>query len=479
MLICKICQKEFENGKRLSNHLKDNHKLSSEEYTIKYLCQEIPKCPICGMTPRYVGFTFKKYCTEHSHSAMSEGGKKGGRAEAWNKGKTKESDERLLKQSINNLGENNHFFGKHHDRETLEKLKLIKRVSQEEYEKRIKEVLEKQNLIILTSYEEYFSRQHQYLNVRCKICNNEEIKTLQSLERGSLCKKCFPENTSQAEQEIKDYILSLGLSFQNNIRNIINPYELDLYIPEKQFAIEYNGLYWHSELFFDKHISKDYHLVKYNLCKDKNISLFHIFADEWRDKKEIVKSMISYRVGMIKNKIFARKCEIREVEKEEGERFFNESHLNGWVRSDKIFGLYIEDKLVSAISLRIPLHKKYENYVEIARFASLPFTVVSGGISKLINRVVKYGKELGYIGLLSYAEKRLGERRSYEKAGFQYVEDTEIDFWWTDGTLRYNRFKFRARDGKSELEIAKEFNVAKIYGCGHNIFVLNFRNKNA
>ena len=72
------------------------------------------------------------------------------------------------------------------------------------------------------------------------------------------------------------------------VRNIIHPYELDIYIPSKKIAIEYNGLIWHSEKFKGKVFN--YHLNKTENCEKIGIRLIHIFEDEWNEKKEIIKS---------------------------------------------------------------------------------------------------------------------------------------------------------------------------------------------
>ena len=43
------------------------------------------------------------------------------------------------------------------------------------------------------------------------------------------------------------------------------------------------------------------------------MDLIHVFEDDWLYKKEIVKSMIASRLGIYKEKIFARKCQIKEI----------------------------------------------------------------------------------------------------------------------------------------------------------------------
>jgi hypothetical protein len=54
------------------------------------------------------------------------------------------------------------------------------------------------------------------------------------------------------------------------------------------------------------------------------------------------------------------------------------------------------------------------------------------------------------------------------------VAKTPEDYWYTDGTCRYDRFRFRARDGKSEVQISRENKVEKIYGAGNFIYLKHF-----
>jgi len=85
---------------------------------------------------------------------------------------------------------------------------------------------------------------------------------------------------------------------------------MDIYIPSMNIGIEYNGLYWHSEL----HKGKNYHLNKYKKLKDIGITLIQIWEDDWFFKKDIVKSRLNNLFGL-SNKIYARKCSIREIMK--------------------------------------------------------------------------------------------------------------------------------------------------------------------
>lgn len=105
-------------------------------------------------------------------------------------------------------------------------------------------------------------------------------------ERGcNLCR--FDKSTSKAESDLIQYLESFNYEVIPSYRpDWLLGKELDLYLPKFNLAIEYNGgAYHHStkglnEFFNNTYVETDYHLNKYNLCKDKNIDLIHIFEFE-------------------------------------------------------------------------------------------------------------------------------------------------------------------------------------------------------
>ena len=86
-----------------------------------------------------------------------------------------------------------------------------------------------------------------------------------------------------------------------------------------------------------------------------------------------------------------------------------------------------------------------------------------------------FAKSLGFKRIMTYADQRLGWDNHYEKNGFTFLSETPIRFWWTDFSQRYDRFKFRARDGKSQKEVAKEAGVTRIWGCKNSKYILELQ----
>jgi len=251
---------------------------------------------------------------------------------------------------------------------------------------------------------------------------------------------------SIAEKEIEQFIKSVTDSVVlHSDRSILEGQELDIYIPDFKIAIEYNGLYWHSSA----HKDANYHLNKTEACEAKGIQLFHIFENEWidPDKREIWKSMIKNRMGL-SNRIYARKCEIREVDTKEAREFCVNNHMQGYTQASIKYGLYYNDELMSLITISKSRYC-FESSYEIIRFCNKLNVSVVGGFSKLLKRFRTLYKGM----IVSYANRRWSTGGLYEQNGFNNKEITVPNYWyWKDGELE-SRLKFQ----KHKLEKALDF----------------------
>jgi very-short-patch-repair endonuclease len=122
-----------------------------------------------------------------------------------------------------------------------------------------------------------------------------------------ICTVCNPieKPVSETENELAAFVKKhYNGDIILNDRNILNGKELDIYLPELKLAIEFNGLYWHSEM--EKY--DNYHVDKTNTCEKQDIQLIHIFEDDWNFKQDIVKSMLLNKFKRTDQSIFARNC---------------------------------------------------------------------------------------------------------------------------------------------------------------------------
>jgi len=183
--------------------------------------------------------------------------------------------------------------------------------------------------------------------------------TLSNFYKGVDCLTCsISEKVSKPEKEIVEYIQSLGIkNIITSDRSVIHPYELDIYLPDHNLAIEYNGKWFHDETYKDKH----YHLMKTNLCNNENIQLIHIFDDEWEFKKDIVKNRLKHILGLNDKHIYARKCIVKEINTKEAKEFCEQYHIQGYGVSRVKLGLYYNNELVSVMTFSKPSVSKGNN----------------------------------------------------------------------------------------------------------------------
>lgn len=195
-----------------------------------------------------------------------------------------------------------------------------------------------------------------YVNSSTKIdvlharCNKSWKVSPTNLMEGVCCPSCRCVGPSNKEVDIRNFIEKI-LPKENiifNSRNILDDKrELDIYIPSYNLAIEYNGLYWHSDRV---KLDKNYHFTKTKNCIEKDITLFHILENEWILKKDVIKSLISEFLGK-NTSIRNIKLLINEISKEKSLNFLKRNSLTDNIdENSKSFGLYVGKELVFVIN---------------------------------------------------------------------------------------------------------------------------------
>lgn len=220
-------------------------------------------------------------------------------------------------------------------------------------------------------------------------------------------------------------------------RLVIPPRELDIYLPGKKLAIEFDGLFWHSDA--NDIITKAYHVGKTEACDEKGIRLIHVFEDEWIEKRRIVESRLKNLLGVYDKTVFARKCEIKDVTLREAELFQNSSHIQGTVRSKARLGLYFENELIALMTFgKCRFDKKHE--WEMLRFCCKLGYHIPGAAGKLLKHFEKTYRPKS---LVSYADRRWSTGNLYKALGFMFVRNSSPNYWYVSNTMkRYSRIEF-------------------------------------
>lgn len=331
----------------------------------------------------------------------------------------------------------------------------------------------------------------KYATFLCSKCNKTFTETFSFIKQRNcmnmeLCTHCNPygfTNISGGQQELIDFIKEhYNGKIDINTRRVITPNEIDIFLEELNLGIEYNGLYWHSELV----VHKEYHVEKTIKTQGKGVQLIQVFEDEWKLKKEIVKSRILYMLGGIKEKYFARKCQVKEVSTKEEREFLNVNHLQGYVASKHCYGLFIDNQLVSLMSFSLPRSfmgkiNPLDNEWELLRYCSKLNTNVIGGAGKLYKHFIK---EVKPSIVYSYADARWSEGNLYKNLGMVNKGLTKPNYTYAGKGQRENRFLYRkdvlVKEGfdatKTEHEIMLERGYFRVYDCGSYKFEQTFNN---
>lgn len=296
-----------------------------------------------------------------------------------------------------------------------------------------------------------------------------ETPVYQRVNGQTQCPQCsIGYSTSVAEQEIAEFVASLGTVITRNDRSVITPMEVDIYIPSKKIAIEYNGLYWHSE---EQGKSKYYHFNKWKACQDAGIQLVTIWEDEWRDRKGVVMSMLRHKLGVAspKERVFARKTNVKTLTQSQVNEFLENTHIQGATNGSLRYGLV--DSTGNLVSVMLLKHDRGRlNLLRFATSCSVP-----GGFSKLLKHVERVfpDKEV-----LTFSDHQVSDGGLYEMHGFVADLELPVDYSYVGADkTRVHKFNYRLKrfredenllweDGKSERELASINGIPRIWDSG-------------
>ena len=381
--------------------------------------------------------------------------------------KTNEFKEKYKNTCLNKYGETNTFkveiFKEQIKNTNIEKYGVDYYTKTDEFKEKVRNTnIEKYDV-------EYFF-QSEYFKEKLKKTNIEKYGTEHFFQseyfKEKFNKICNPIGDSKSIKE-KDLFEFINNNYSGDIiQSYRDGLEIDIYLPELNIGFEFNGLYWHS----DKFKEKNYHLDKTNHFKNKGIRIIHIWEDDWVHKQEIVKSQISNIIGC-SDKIYGRKCSIKEVAVKEARQFLNNNHIQGFVSSVKKIGLYYDNELVSIMTFdhNEGRKKMSESEWNLSRFCNkIGFNVI-GGASKLL----KFFIDSYYVSrIVSYADKDWSVGKLYYKLEFKNISESKPDYKYIVDNNRVHKSRYKkSRLGIKDKNITesqkmKELNINKIYDCG-------------
>lgn len=289
---------------------------------------------------------------------------------------------------------------------------------------------------------------------------------------------------SKPQEEINTFINSLGFTTIYNTRKIISPLELDIYIPEKNIAIEHCGLYHHGEKRYGKE-ARMKHILKLNACKDKQIRLITIFEDEWKLKKQQVIGYLTAIMGKTSHRIFARKCDVMLINNKIAKQFHNDNHIQGH-SNGKHIGLYFNNELVCLATFAKCNASRHlrgsDSVIELVRYTNKISCSVAGGLGKLLKYFLKQNTNIKEV--ISYSDNRWSEGNIYKTLGFTLENTGTPSYYYFKHhfSQRYHRYNFTKHkvlelfggdpNKDTEWDIMSRNDYDRIWDCGSSKWIL-------
>jgi hypothetical protein len=294
----------------------------------------------------------------------------------------------------------------------------------------------------------------------CKKCENIYKSRYADGHITSLCPTCFPKNcgTSKLEKDVLHFVEGVvGYKITDvNVKLLVIPKhkrktEIDIYLPEKNIGIEFNGVYYHQDL-------KTKHFDKFLSAKGLGIKLIQITDYDWINNNQIIKKRLRYILGTIKYSIGARKCVIKEIDTKIKNLFLNKYHLQGEDKSSIKLGAFYKNRLVGVMTFSKPRFNT--NFaVELSRFCIISGFKFPGLANKLFSY---YINNFNPASIISYSKNDYGYGMLYKSLGFTFSHYSNPNFLW----IKHKQVLSRYQTQKHLLKnILRNFDDSKSAVC--------------
>ena len=329
---------------------------------------------------------------------------------------------------------------------------------------------------------------------------------------GNGCPTCSPVGSSYGEQDLYRVVTHLYPDAAHRANVLTDSgQKIEVDVLANHLAIEFNGLYWHSEATGQP---SSRHADKARSLRKLGYEPITVWEDQWADpvKKTIVLTTLAHRLrridqlpaaltaagldaydeSLLTQRQGARQLRCSDVSGSEAAAFFRDHHIQGPVALTRAFGLRDDQqRLRAVIGLRSPSHnmrtRRKCGEWEIQRYAT--HGLIPGGFSRLLTHaertLLSEGVTLHKWVTFSHDESSGGEL--YAATGFIRDGSVKPSYWYTGGIARGTRTpkenfqlkRFRDddalvyEDGWTEREAAAANKLYRVYDSGKTRWVKN------
>lgn len=278
------------------------------------------------------------------------------------------------------------------------------------------------------------------------------------------------ERASSAEGHLLAFLRGLGVEVVHHDRTVIRPRELDMYLPGHRLAIEYNGLWWHSERYLDR----AYHHDKWERCCAAGVQLVQIWQDDYMAHPALIHASLAHKLGLSAGRTFARNTDVEEVPGPAASEFLDRFHIQGSVGASIHVGLRSRGDLVAVCSFTRGGGLTWE----LSRYATS--TSVVGGFTKCLAYFTRHHK---WSAIKTFADHCVSDGGLYRKAGFTQDGVLAPDYCYVVGSRRVHKFNFRLdrfrrnpdllyEEGLTERQLADLNDLPRLWDAGKTRWVL-------
>lgn len=274
--------------------------------------------------------------------------------------------------------------------------------------------------------------------------------------RTSGCPKCSSSKfISKPEQDLADALIAHGIEVIQSDRKILKGSELDIYIPRSNLAIEYNGLFWHTDT---NGKDESYHYKKWKSALKANTQLVQIWEDEWRDRRDLVMSMLLQKLNITKGITHeSEDVSFSMISEKEARMFSSENQIQEFVPANFYFALLdnkSEIKAFLAVDVEGNDHFIFQHYAIQCNFL--------GGFTKILH---KFETTFKPTNIMAFSDNCTLNCDHFSQNGFVIDSELPPDYRYLVRGVRIN---------KMDYDLKNEDSPSKIWDAGKTRWIKNF-----
>lgn len=284
---------------------------------------------------------------------------------------------------------------------------------------------------------------------------------------GQGCPLCARVGPSKGQLEVQEFLGAFTKVIPEH--TLQGRKRMDIYLPEHSLGVEYHGLIWHSTKFQKDRLEiHKRHLIASSL----GIRLIHIYEDEWRDKPEVVKSLLLSAIGH-GVKLHGRKCHVLSVPPDVAAAFLDVNHIQGRIHHSILvdyLGLMFQGKLVACMGFSRKTSQRgsriQDGTWELRRYATS--ALVRGGASKLLSSFLKLHPDA--VEVVSYSDNRLFTGAMYRSLGFTLEALLPPSYGYVSpgSKVRHSKSRFQRKNLEALFGISFNPEMSESENCKNN-----------